>query len=139
MQTFLVSPSFEESARVLDVKRLGKQRLEVLQILKALADPSYGWQSHPAVTMWRGYEWGLVTYGLAVCKEWTQRGYADSCAEQIEEMLWQWDESGWEPWWLGDERLHLSHQSNLIRKDAGHYGKLWPQVGPELDYWWPVR
>lgn len=36
MQTFLPYPSFELSARVLDDKRLGKQRVECLQILKAL-------------------------------------------------------------------------------------------------------
>lgn len=139
MQSFLPYADFEESARVLDRLRLCKQRLEALQILKALADPGYGWQNHPAVKMWRGYEWGLVTYGLAVCKEWTQRGYADGCAEQIEELLWHWDESEWEPWWLGDERLHLSHRSNLVRKDAGHYGKLWPGVPSNLEYWWPTK
>lgn len=49
MQTFLPFPSFIESARVLDNKRLCKQRVECLQILKALHDPSYGWQNHPAV------------------------------------------------------------------------------------------
>ena len=39
MQTFLPYPSFELSARVLDDKRLGKQRVECLQILKALQPP----------------------------------------------------------------------------------------------------
>ncbi|MFN7881952.1 MAG: pyrimidine dimer DNA glycosylase/endonuclease V, partial [bacterium] len=33
MQTFLPSPSFAESARILDNKRLGKQRVECKQIL----------------------------------------------------------------------------------------------------------
>lgn len=38
MQTFLPYKSFEQSAACLDNKRLGKQRVEVLQILKALPD-----------------------------------------------------------------------------------------------------
>lgn len=53
MQTFLPYKSFAESAACLDNKRLGKQRVEVLQILKALHNPSYGWQNHPAVKMCR--------------------------------------------------------------------------------------
>ena len=36
MQTFLPNFLYKESARVLDNKRLGKQRVECLQILKVL-------------------------------------------------------------------------------------------------------
>ena len=39
MQTFLPYPDFERSAKVLDNKRLGKQRVEVLQILNVLLRP----------------------------------------------------------------------------------------------------
>lgn len=60
MQTFLPYSSFSKSASVLDNKRLGKQRVECLQILKALSDPAYGWQNHPAVKMWKGYTDRLV-------------------------------------------------------------------------------
>lgn len=54
MQTFLPYSSFKDSARVLDRQRLGKQRVENMQIITALLDPDYGWQNHPAVNMWRG-------------------------------------------------------------------------------------
>lgn len=54
MQTFLPYPSFRESAKCLDNKRLGKQRVECIQIIKAINNPKYGWQNHPAVKMWRG-------------------------------------------------------------------------------------
>jgi len=70
IQTFLPLEDFAASARVLDSKRLGKQRLETLQILKALADPSYGWQNHPAVLMWRGHERQLILYGNHITTEW---------------------------------------------------------------------
>lgn len=36
MQTFVPFPDFARSAAVLDDKRLGKQRVEVLQIVRAL-------------------------------------------------------------------------------------------------------
>ena len=36
MQTFLPYDSFEESASVLDWKRLGKQRVEAMQIVNAI-------------------------------------------------------------------------------------------------------
>ena len=83
MQTFLPYPDFARSARVLDRKRLGKQRVETLQILRAIELPDYGWATHPAVRMWRGFVPALVEYGLENCREWTRRGYADSVAEQL--------------------------------------------------------
>ena len=36
MQTFLHEPDFARNARALDSRRLGKQRVEALQILRAL-------------------------------------------------------------------------------------------------------
>ena len=49
MQTFLPYPDFVASARCLDRRRLGKQRVEVLQLLRALLVPGSGWANHPAV------------------------------------------------------------------------------------------
>ena len=43
MQTFLPDPDFARSARCLDRLRLGKQRVEVLQLLRALLVPGSGW------------------------------------------------------------------------------------------------
>ncbi len=54
MQTFLPDPDFTVSAQLLDTRRLGKQRVEALQVLRALTRESYGWKSHPAVLMWGG-------------------------------------------------------------------------------------
>lgn len=70
MQTFLPFPDYDKSARVLDDRRLGKQRVECLQILKALTIPSYGWQNHPAVKMWRGWEMQLCSYASYILDEW---------------------------------------------------------------------
>src|SRR4051794_31940065 len=83
MQTFLPYPDFVESAAVLDSKRLGKQRVEALQVLRALTRPTYGWKRHPAVRMWAGCAEGVGAYGVAVCLEWISRGGADTVAGTI--------------------------------------------------------
>src|SRR3954468_19517979 len=65
MQTFLPVADFAGSARLLDTPRLGKQRVETLQILRAIELPDYGWANHPAVLMWRGGGAGAARYGPA--------------------------------------------------------------------------
>jgi hypothetical protein len=37
-----------------------------------------GWENHPAVKMWKGYELALMEYGLEICKEWIKRGFKDN-------------------------------------------------------------
>lgn len=144
MQTFLPVPDFAESAAVLDRQRLGKQRVETLQILKALdkRTPDSGWSNHPAVKMWTGYPFLLVEYGLAICTEWIRRGYRDSCYEKIYEFkphgLFVHYRDHPSPFWLGSWTFHRSHQSNLVRKDPAHYRQYFPDVPDNLDYVWPT-
>src|ERR1700712_5264270 len=83
MQTFLPSADFTASSVVLDDRRLGKQRVETFQILRALTWPEYAWKNHPAVRMWRGFIPALVAYGLANCDEWIRRGNADTVAASL--------------------------------------------------------
>ncbi|HEY0168101.1 MAG TPA: MSMEG_6728 family protein [Jatrophihabitans sp.] len=147
MQTFLPYPSFLASAQVLDRQRLGKQRVETLQILRALELPDYGWQSHPVVRMWRGRTPALVRYGLDCVRVWTGRGHGDSTADQIAEFApWVRELSQADlqrdsllPSWLGDERLHRSHRSQLIAKDPEFYRPLFPDSPEGLDYFWPEQ
>ena len=150
MQTFLPYADFERSARVLDAKRLGKQRVETIQIVRALTVPGYGWGNHPAVLMWKGFEEALGRYGFVCCDVWTELGFGDTCAVTIATDLRRsgvtqvrtQDEltaAGALPPWLGDEAVHLSHQSALVRKDPALYRPLFPQVPDDLPYHWPVR
>lgn len=137
MQTFLPYADFQRSAQTLDNKRLGKQRVEVLQILKALSNPSYGWQNHPAVKMWRGHATALERYGFVVCREWQNRGFNDTCMRKIlsinEPTMWCTY-----PLWLGNEQFHASHRSNLLRKDPKHYGQFGWTEPHDLPYVWPT-
>ncbi|WP_367135624.1 MSMEG_6728 family protein [Saccharothrix sp. HUAS TT1] len=145
MQTFLPCDTFGRSAAALDSRRLGKQRVETLQILRALIWPEYGWKNHPAVVMWRGFTPALVAYGVAVCDEWRRRGHRDGMRAVLldynggREVSWSWClKEGLLPPWLGDEDLHRSHQSSLLRKDPDFYRPLFPGVPDDLDYVWPT-
>ena len=135
MQTFLPYADFRASCLVLDDRRLGKQRVETFQILRALTWPTYAWKNHPAVAMWRGFVPALVAYGLESCREWTRRGYADTVAEQL--LAWGEHPSYDLPPWFGLDEMHRSHQSSLLRKDPVHYGPLFPGVPDDLPYYWP--
>ncbi|MEV0388652.1 MSMEG_6728 family protein [Nonomuraea sp. NPDC050643] len=150
MQTFLPYPDFATSASVLDPLRLGKQRVETLQVLRALTVPGYGWRHHPVVKMWAGYEEALVRYGLEVCGHWCAMGRPDTCASTMATELAahlgtprvrsQRDlaAAGELPPWLGDVALHLSHRSALLRKDPGFYRPVFGDQEPDdLDYVWP--
>ncbi|SER84073.1 MSMEG_6728 family protein [Lentzea albida] len=149
MQTFLPYPDFAASARVLDRSRLGKQRVETIQVQRGLVVPGYGWRHHPAVKMWTGHEEALVRYGLDVCAEWRLLGFTDSCEATMRADLARargitvvrtQDElaaAGELPGWLGDQDLHLSHQSALVRKDPEHYRRFFPDVPDDLPYVWP--
>ncbi|MDN3905390.1 MSMEG_6728 family protein [Arthrobacter sp. YD2] len=140
MQTFLPYESFARSAAVLDQARLGKQRVETLQLLRGLVVPDYGWQRHPALLMWKGFVPALTAYGLAMTDEWIARGHADTVREQILEFAPRVDGDGGAvelPSWLGDEELHRSHRSNLIEKSPEVYGPLFPDTDAGLPYVWP--
>ncbi len=41
------------------------------------------------------------------------------------------------PPWLGDERVHRSHRSALLRKDPDWYGRLFTDVPADLPCYWP--
>ena len=153
MQTFLPYPDFEESAKALDNKRLGKQRVEAWQILRTIkaGNSAKGWRNHPAVNMWRGNEIALCVYGVAMCNEWIVRGYTDNLRQEFVNAIRELDptlklpvlvsraQKRYRPLWLGDDRIHLSHQSNLIRKDPNFYKPLFPDVPDNLAYFWITK
>src|SRR4051812_22400820 len=149
MQTFLPYAGFTASAEVLDPKRLGKQRVETLQGLRGLTLPTYGWRHHPAGKMWAGYEEALVRYGLDLVGGWTATAgaappaatlaadLAAACGITVIRDQPELASAGELPPWLGDEALHLSHRSALVRKDPAHYQPMFGPVPDDLPYVWP--
>ncbi len=151
VQTFLPYPSFAATAAVLDDRRLGKQRVEVIQIVRATFVPGYGWASHPATPMWGGHAEALESYVGAVCDEWRARGFEHTCRATVRQDLAaagvagpvrsqeELAAAGLLPAWLGDDDLHRSHRSALLRKDPSHYRSRFPDDPDDLPYVWPVR
>lgn len=132
MQTFLPLDDMVESVRALDDKRLGKQRVEALQILNALQGKSRGWTNHPATRMWRGHEQALRVYHDHCIDEWVSRGFRNSMP-RLAEVGSPYDL----PVWFGDPEFHRSHRSNLLRKDPEFYGWYGWAEPHDLPYIWP--
>lgn len=137
MQVFLPYPDVHHSLRVLDMKRLGKQRSECKILLSVIDEPRAGWHNHPASVMFRGHTRFLMYYHDCCITEWTRRGYKNNMA------LYDKDDytalfPAELPWWFGSLHFHSSHQDNLLRKDPEHYapifGDPWTQHG---HYYWP--
>ena len=134
MQTFLPYKDFTKSAQALDSKRLNKQVLEGYQILKVLSnpDPRAGWRNHPAVKMWRGHEFGLWDYVMAMVAEATSRGIkTDKNMENLqalrntEQIYWG---EGLPTWFDSDmlmRKVTATHKFNLYRKDSTYYKDFW--------------
>lgn len=154
MQTFLPVPDFGESARLLDYRRLGKQRLECSQMIKAL-EAGGGWSSHPAVHMWTGYVPALKLYMDAMVVEWKRRGYKNSYPMNYPEVIHDPEAIGDAsllesiggmpmPPWLGDEEFHSSHRRALLLKNDYYDQFDWPEMSDQnwsadlaQTYWWP--
>lgn len=140
MQTFVPYADFAESAKVLDMRRLGKQRVETLQIIQTLIPVTgrkhHGWRNHPATKMWQENIAGLAAYGVAICDEWISRGYRDTCRDKISSHIAP-DPTDLPSWW-GDPRVHDSHKSNLLRKDFSFYVRYSWAVPTDTPYFWPI-
>jgi len=132
MQTFLPYPSFEQSVAVLDNRRLGKQRVEAMQLVRAIADGG-AWSRHPAAIMWQEHTEALMLYHDVCIIEWTQRGFRNTMRMFNPGPLRLRDF----PDWLGLPALHASHRSNLLRKDSSHYGQFGWTEPHDLPYVWP--
>lgn len=131
MQTFLPYADFRASAAALDWRRLGKQRVEAYQLLRALRGETRGWASHPATRMWRDREAALGAYMNAMIDEWVARGYQNTMPKARVSRFRT-------PAWLGDDAFHASHRANLLRKDAIYYRRHGWTEDPSLPYVWPA-
>ena len=141
MQTFLPYPDFKQSAKSLDNKRLGKQRVEAWQIYQSLTIEDYGWKNHPIVKMWKGYEKALLFYGYEISDEWKSRGFKDIMKQRFMEEIGKkyfTDRllKSELPYWFSIENFHASHRSNLLRKDITWYGQFGWTETPDLEYVW---
>ncbi|MBN2093777.1 MAG: cytoplasmic protein [Candidatus Zambryskibacteria bacterium] len=166
MQTFLPYSSFSRSAKTLDNRRLGKQRVEAYQILKvnlqgpeiAFREKTVNGQKHYELLWFQPLNSGsgvkkTAWYNHPATKMW--RGYEKALIEYGVVICDEWIKRGFVdnlkkkllafkihkknelPSWLGKVKFHRSHQSNLLRKEPKHYSKFKWRVSNDLNYHWP--
>lgn len=141
MQTYLPLPDCAASAAILDDRRLNKQRSDIMQLLKKLAEPASD-EDHPLVKMWRGNELFLIDkYAPAIMFEWMSRENNDNTLIKVMEFRKDYpvDEGHTDdpPEWFGDPVLHDAHKSYLLRLEPSKYRQHWPDVSDELPMVWP--
>jgi hypothetical protein len=137
MQTFLPYPDIKKSLKVLDDKRLGKQRVETYQIISVITGrpkldgtPYKGWLNHPCSVMWRNYVPLLKEYLNASIDEWVSRGFKNTMDKEDVDTVLDY------PTWFGNEKFHNSHKSNLLKKDFEFYSQYRWNVDPSDPYVW---
>lgn len=141
MQTFMPYSDFERSLSVLDDRRLGKQRIEAFQIVEAciLPEDNPTRANHPAVEMWRGFEYQCARYGLLACQLYMDRGFQSPKSYSTLKFMLSVLPHCPVPAWVRDWRVHLTHRSNLLRKNPKHYRQFWPTLSDSLPYFYPTR
>lgn len=137
MQIFLPYPSFKESLKTLDNKRLGKQRVETYQIISAITrrpkldgTPYKGWLNHPCTIMWRDYVPALKLYLNNSIEEWIVRGFKNTMSFE------SFDEDPILPKWFGNKKFHSSHRANLLKKEPNFYSQYGWSENPADPYVW---
>ncbi len=115
-----------------------------------------GWVNHPAALMWKGYEEALGLYMNIMIAEWLSRGYKNTMQpmpvaeedaiflvpsfiprDRLLEFFDQLQSNTSLPGWLGDDKFHASHRSNLLRKDPIFYSQYGWLEKPDIEYIWP--
>lgn len=129
MQTFMPYPNIKKSVECLDYKRLGKQRVEAMQTYNQITKGKGGYPHHPVNKMWQDYPSALAYYHNRCIDEWINRGYNNTME------LIHFDNLVL-PDWIGDERIHKSHRSNLLRKDKEFYGQYGWTEPTDIEYYW---
>lgn len=137
--TFHPFADHHKSAQVLDYRRLGNQRQEALQILKALLGIVGSYKSIPAERSWRDYERALCEYGIIICEEWIRRGYVDNTKIIFEIIRFQRLEYRpiIDPPWIGNERYHANQRAILLGKNFNWYSQFRWLEQPTDTYWFP--
>lgn len=165
--TFIFAP-LNYTCRVLDNKRLNKQKVEAKEILDATMRTSGGWINHPAVNMWRGYANGLKYYFNRIVEECIKRGFNNTMhiyeftQQQLDNIHYETIEEYIEsknqcknqdknqnqdqiimPWWFTWPPLLYSHRCSLLRKMPIYYERFFSKdcLGDYLDrgYIWPTN
>jgi hypothetical protein len=139
MQTFLPYPSFTDSLKCLDFKRLNSQCNEALLIVKTIEENRKPWSNHPAVNQWRKYLTALKIYYNTAVLIWNSKRKKNGETVKQRILLSINNNDIRYPIWLGKVDYHNSHKSNLLRKYPKHYTQFNWNVPDNLPYIWPSK
>lgn len=143
---WLPKPDFYESVSCLTTYQVGRQVHEAWWILECLTGRRQRANRYMMSRLWNGYSSGLALYLSLAIREWNVRGFP-SCHEAPYDFRNNYKLN--EKWigrlnvvnkihyppWVGNERLHSSHRSFLLRDEPVHYSQFgWIDNVPEL-YW----
>jgi len=131
MQTFLPYADFDETARVLDSRRLGKQRAECKQIYLGQ------FEHHPATRMWQPFKVCLLDYAISICLEWQARGNDDNLCDYFMCERLDYGDAIVPPW-IGTKWLHSNHRARLLEKEPSWYTQFNWKERPTEHTRWPV-
>lgn len=134
MQVFVPFLSLKESACCLDNKRLGNGIYrEAFTLIKG------GWPNHPASKIWANHKKALSEYCLYGLEELKRRGRDyPKWFDYFNERLDKSPDTGY-PSLIGNKDFHLSHMSNLIKKDPIYYRqKFGFDIPDNLPYIWKI-
>lgn len=140
MQTFLPYADFYKSASVLDWQyshnRLNNQINEgivIAQSLLGLLPAGKGYEKHPVVKMWKGYEAALVVYIKECFVFWNERKNTVIAEDPRYKIIYILKDKTTlpiyrDPPWLGDDKFHSAHRSILLAKLPEWYSQFGDQV-----------
>lgn len=135
MQVFRPYVDWWRSTRVLDDRRLGKQRVEAKQVMMAIlrrmgliTNGKHGWLNHPIVLMYyndgKPYLKDLVGYFRACVEEWRRRGMRSTISlSDIEHLIMRAGSAEGHPLTHAHE---VEYRRVLILKDPEHYLRTFP-------------
>lgn len=133
MQTWLPYADYKQSVQCLDDARLIRQKQECEILFDSLWNGS-GWINHPAAKMWANYPREFCRYWSVVTVECHRRGFV---VNRFPPDYQRMKLAATLPNWLGDEKFHAAHRSNLLRKNPEWYRRFKWQEPETLPYEWP--
>jgi hypothetical protein len=154
MRTFMPYPDFAKCAQCFTMKRLTKQRHDVMQILYMLSGRTHPtihdrfMYNSPPKKVWCQIPFWLIKYGEAMCDEYESRtGKRDPLRDRLQNRREYFEGHGGydreqpRPFFLESEAMQKSHRAILARQDAAHYEKFGFVRCPDDEkvFYWPVE
>jgi len=151
---YLPFDNYAECAKCFTLKRLTKQRHDVMEVLYMLSGrnhPTRGdhfMYNSPPKKVWQYCPLSLVEYGRALCDEYEARtGKQDPIRDRLDNREDWFRRRGGQmsrrttPDFLKLDAMHNSHRAILARQDPDHYAKFGFERDPDDEkvFYWPVE